>query len=240
AWTTSWGVSTRLIGTLIMAHGDDNGLVLPPRIAPAHAVIIPITPKQETRAAVLETVDKLAASLREVRYHETSIGVEVDLRDLGGGVKSWEWIKKGIPLRIEIGPRDLAQGTVALSRRDKTHKEKSFVPMADLPGQLATILDDIQAGMLARATAFRDQNTQIINTKAEFYDFFTQKDPATPEPNGGFALAHWNGNSELESQIKDDLKVTIRCIPLDKTSPAGRCIFTDRPSLQRAIWAKSY
>jgi len=240
AWTTSWGVTTRLIGTLIMAHGDDNGLVLPPRIAPAHAVIIPITPKEETRAAVLEAADKIAASLREVRYHGDPINVEVDTRDLGGGVKNWDWIKKGVPIRIEIGPRDLAQGTAALSRRDKPHREKSFVPTVNLPGQLPAMLDDMQSGMLARAAAFRDSHTRVIESKEEFYQFFTPRNAAKPEIHGGFALAYWNGSAQLEAQIKDDLKVTIRCIPFESKPEAGRCIFTGQPSTQRAVWAKSY
>jgi prolyl-tRNA synthetase len=240
AWTTSWGVTTRLIGTLIMAHGDDDGLFLPPRIAPAHAVVIPITPKEESRAAVLEAAEKIAASLRELRYHSDPIIVEVDTRDLGGGVKNWDWIKKGVPVRIEIGPRDLAKGTAAVSRRDKPHREKSFVPTTHLAGQLPAILDDIQAGMLARATAFRDSHTRVIDSKEEFYEFFTPQNATKPEIHGGFALAYWSGSAQLEAQIKDDLKVTIRCIPFEKTSEAGRCIFTGRIGTQRAVWAKSY
>jgi prolyl-tRNA synthetase len=239
AWTTSWGVSTRLIGTAIMAHGDDDGLVLPPRVASAHAVIMPIALKEDSRAAVLEAADRIATSLRELRYHGDPISVEVDTRDLGGGVKNWEWIKKGVPVRIEIGPRDLAQGTVAISRRDQPHREKSFFPTADLPGRLPAILDEIQAGLLARATAFRDKHTRVIDSKEEFYKFFTPESATKPEIHGGFALAYWNGSAQLEAQIKDDLKVTIRCIPFENRSEAGRCIFTGRPG-QRAVWAKSY
>ena len=240
AWTTSWGVSTRLIGTLIMAHGDDDGLILPPRIAPAHAVIIPITPKEDSKAAVLEATEKLAAQLREVRFHGDPIQVEIDARDLGGGVKNWEWIKKGIPLRIEIGPRDLEQGTVAVARRDKPPKEKSFVPAADLPAQVSAILDEIQDALLARATAFRDSQTQVIESRDEFYAFFTPKNAEKPEIHGGFALAHWSGSAKVEEQIKEDLKVTIRCIPFENSPEAGTCIFTGEPSRQRVIWAKSY
>jgi prolyl-tRNA synthetase len=240
AWTTSWGVSTRLIGTLIMAHADDDGLVVPPRIAPAHAVVIPITPKEESRAAVLEAAERIAASLRELRYHSEPVSVEVDTRDLGGGVKNWEWIKKGVPIRIEIGPRDLSQGTAALSRRDKPHREKVFLPSADLPGQLPAILDDIHAGMLSRATVFRDSHTRVIESKEEFYAFFTPQNSTKPEIHGGFALAYWNGSAQLEAQIKDDLKVTIRCIPFENNPEAGRCIFTGQPGTQRAVWAKSY
>jgi prolyl-tRNA synthetase len=240
AWTTSWGVTTRLVGTLIMAHGDDDGLALPPRIAPAQAVIIPITPKEETRTAVLEAADKIAASLREVRYYGDPINVEVDKRDLGGGVKNWEWIKKGVPIRIEIGPRDLAQGTAALSRRDKAHRERSFVPAVELARQLPAMLDEIQSGMLARATAFRERHTRTIESKEQFYEFFTPQNAAKPEIHGGFALAYWNGSAQLEAEIKDKLSVTIRCIPLENKPEAGRCIFTDQPSTQRAVWAKSY
>jgi prolyl-tRNA synthetase len=240
AWTTSWGISTRLIGTLIMTHGDDDGLALPPRIAPVHAVIIPITPKEEARIAVLEAADKIAASLREVRYHDDPINVAVDKRDLGGGVKNWEWIKKGVPIRIEIGPRDLAQGTAAISCRDKPHRERSFVLTAELPGRFPSMLDEIQSGMLARATAFRDSQTRIIESKEQFYEFFTPQNAAKPEIHGGFALAYWDGSAQLEEEIKDKLSVTIRCIPFENKPEAGRCIFTGQPSTQRAVWAKSY
>jgi prolyl-tRNA synthetase len=240
AWTTSWGMTTRMIGTLIMAHGDDDGLILPPRISPAHAVIIAITPKEDTRASVLEAVDRTATSLRELRYGEDKVIVEVDTRDLGGGVKNWDWIKKGVPIRIEIGPRDVAKGTVAVSRRDRTHGQKAHLPIAELVEQFAGMLDDIQAGMLARATAFRDRHTKVIESKEEFYAFFTPRDANKPEIHGGFALAYWNGSAQLEAQIKDELKVTIRCIPFENKPVAGRCIFTGEPSAQRAVWAKSY
>ena len=131
AWTTSWGVSTRMIGTLIMAHADDDGLVLPPRIAPAHVVIMPVAPKPETRDAVFAAVEKLAGELRKLHFHGEPIRVEVDKRDIGGGQKNWEWIKKGVPIRVELGPRDLEKGSVAVARRDRGPKEKEFLPNAD-------------------------------------------------------------------------------------------------------------
>ena len=240
AWTTSWGMTTRLIGALIMAHGDDDGLALPPRIAPAQAVVIPITPKEETRASVLEAADKIATSLREVRYHGDPISIEVDKRDLGGGVKNWEWIKKGVPIRIEIGPRDLAQGMAALSRRDQKHRERTFVSTTELPSRLPSTLDEIQSSILARATAFRESHTRVIETRDQFYEFFTPQNPAKPEIHGGFALAYWNGSAQLEEEIKEELSVTIRCIPLEKKPEAGRCIFTGQPGSHRAVWAKSY
>jgi prolyl-tRNA synthetase len=238
-WTTSWGMSTRMIGTLIMAHADDDGLVLPPRIAPTHIVILPITPKEETRAAVLEAADKLAGELRAQRYNGSPLEVEVDRRDLGGGGKNWEWIKKGVPLRLELGPRDLESGNVAASRRDQPVKSKEFVSQAEIVQRAIEILDSIQQNLLARATEFRDAHTRRIDSKEEFYAFFTPKNSAKPEIHGGFALAHWNGSREVEEQIKNDLKVTIRCIPFD-SSESGTCPFTGEPSRQRVIWAKSY
>ncbi len=240
AWTTSWGVSTRLIGTLIMAHSDDDGMVLPPRIAPAHVVIIPITPKEDSRAAVLAAADSLATAIRAASYYGAPLEVEVDGRDLGGGVKSWEWIKKGIPVRIEIGPRDLEQGTAAVSRRDKGPKEKDFMPMAEIPGRLPAILDEIQQVLLERATAFRDANLRKIDSKDEFYAYFTPKNPSKPEIHGGFALTHWNGSPAVEEQIKTDLKVTIRCLPFEEAPEPGTCPFSGEPSKQRVVWAKSY
>ena len=242
-WTTSWGMSTRLVGTLIMAHADDDGLVLPPRIASTHVVIIPITPKEETRAAVLDAADKLAAALRNMSYAGAPIEVDVDRRDLGGGVKNWEWIKKGVPLRVEIGPRDLETGNIAVSRRDQPVKAKEFLPAAEFSTRVPALLDSIQQALLERAQQFRDAHTRVINSKEEFYDFFTPKNRHKPEIHGGFALAHWSGSREIEEQIKSDLKVTIRCIPfVDPTaSPeGGTCIFSGAPSPQRVVWAKSY
>src|SRR3954468_9487419 len=242
-WTTSWGMTTRMIGTLIMMHADDDGLVLPPRIAPTHVVIIPITPKEETRGAVLEAANKLAAHLRATNYAGAPIEVEVDTRDLGGGVKSWEWVKKGVPLRVELGPRDLDSGNVAVSRRDQPVKAKEFLKMEEFAGKASEMLAAIQANLLARATEFRDANTRAIDTKEEFYAYFTPKNPAKPEIHGGFALTHWDGSRGVEEQIKNDLKVTIRCIPFDDPAnppEAGTCPFTGNPSPRRVIWAKAY
>ncbi len=242
-WTTSWGMSTRLIGTLIMAHADDDGLVLPPRIAPTQIVIVPIISKEETRAAVLNAADELALELRKVAYHGAPLEVHIDQRDLGGGVKNWEWIKKGVPLRVELGPRDLESGNVAVSRRDESMKTKGFLPRLELVRRAVELLDSIQQNLLDRAKRFRDENTRIIESKEEFYDFFTPKNLAKPEIHGGFALAHWNGSREVEEQVKNDLKVTIRCIPLtDSGAPPepGRCIITGAPSLRRVVWAKAY
>jgi len=241
-WTTSWGVSARLVGTVVMMHSDDDGLVLPPRIAPTQIVILPITPKEETRAKVLETCDSLALQLRG-KYRACGIDlpleVEIDKRDLGGGVKSWEWIKKGVPLRLEIGPRDLEKNSVAVSRRDQPVKAKETMSIQEFVATAPEILISVQQNLYNRAKQFRDDNTREIDNKEAFYEFFTPKNPAKPEIHGGFALAHWNGSRAVEEQIKNDLKVTIRVIPFGDSEP-GRCIFTGEPSARRVIWAKSY
>ncbi len=239
-WTTSWGASARLVGTVVMMHGDDDGIVLPPRIAPTQIVILPITPKEETRAPVLEACDRLAKQLRATRYVDLPIEVDVDRRDLGGGVKNWEWIKKGVPLRVEIGPRDLASGNAMVSRRNEPLKSKELIPMPELRSRAPEILASIQQNLFERSKEFCDEHMRVINSEKEFYDFFTPKNTAKPEIHGGFALAHWNGSREVEEQIKSDLKVTIRVIPLDDSSEPGSCIFTGEPSARRVVWAKSY
>jgi prolyl-tRNA synthetase len=242
-WTTSWGMSTRLVGTVIMAHADDDGLVLPPRIAPTHIVILPITPKEETRGRVLEAADNLAAELGKQMFFGAPLEVEVDGRDLGGGLKNWEWIKKGVPLRVELGPRDLESRSVAVSRRDQPVKAKEFMPSEEFVRRAVDLLDSIQRSLFDRAKQFRDTHTRMIDSKEEFYDFFTSKDSTKPEIHGGFALTHWDGSRAVEEQIKNDLKVTIRCIPFDDpaTPPEpGTCPFTGRPSARRVVWAKAY
>jgi len=240
AWTTSWGVSTRLIGTVIMAHGDDDGVILPPRIAPAHVVIIPVTPKPETREAVLAACTKLAADLRAQTYAGEPIRVELDARDIAGGTKSWEWIKKGAPIRVEIGPRDLEKGACAVARRDRAHKEKTFPTTTEFVASAAATLQEIQDGLLARATALRDENMVKIDTWEEFAAYFTPKSTEKPEIHGGFVLAHWDGTRETEDLIKNELKVTIRCIPTNASAEEGKCVRTGRPSTRRVVFAKSY
>jgi prolyl-tRNA synthetase len=239
-WTTSWGMTTRLIGTLIMMHGDDDGIILPPRIAPTQIVILPVAPKEETRAKVVEACDNLAARLRDIRYADAPVEVTVDRRELGGGVKNWDWIKKGVPLRVEIGPRDLEKNAVEVSRRDQAVKAKESMPVEEFVARVPEILGSIQNSLYQRAKEFRDANTRVIESKKEFYDFFTPENAAKPEIHGGFALAHWNGSREVEEQIKNDLKVTVRVVPLNDSPEPGKCIFTGEPSARRVVWAKSY
>jgi prolyl-tRNA synthetase len=240
AWTTSWGVSTRLIGALIMAHADDDGLVLPPRVAPTQVVIIPIIPKDEQRKEILKACGLAAQQIEAELFHKENIRVEVDQRDLQGGAKTWEWIKKGVPIRVEIGPRDLEAGSVFVGRRDKGPKEKQSYPKDAFSAQVPALLQSIQDGIYERALAFRHENTKVIESKEEFYAFFTPENEEKPEIHGGFALAHWNGSPETEAKIKEELKVTIRCIPFEEMPQPGTCIFTGERSDQRVVFGKSY
>ena len=238
AWTTSWGVSTRLIGALLMTHSDDDGLILPPKLAPAHVVILPVLHKEETKTQVMEYCTKLAAELHAIQYDGRPIEVELDDRDMRGGEKTWSWVKKGIPIRLEVGPRDIANDSVFVGRRDQGQKVGQS--RAEFVATLVRQLDEIQANLLERARAFREENTRKIDSKDEFYAYFTPANKEKPEIHGGFALAHWDGSVEVEEQIKNDLNVTIRCIPQDAEEEEGTCIITGKPSKRRVVFAKSY
>jgi prolyl-tRNA synthetase len=240
AWTTSWGVSTRLIGGLLMTHSDDDGLVLPPKLAPAHVAILPVIHNEDARENVLSFCEKLVEELGEVRYDGRPIEVELDTREGRGGEKTWTWIKKGVPIRLEVGPRDIAEDSVFMARRDKGHKDKQSFKRAEFVAQLPQILDEIQGNLFERAKAFRAEHTQKIDSKDEFYSYFTPQNRDKPEIHGGFAQCHWNGSEEVEEQVKNDLNVTIRCIPLAGDGEAGTCIFTGEPSKQRVIFGKAY
>jgi len=239
AHTTSWGVSTRLIGTLIMAHSDDDGLVLPPRVAPQHVVIVPVTPKEETREAVLASCQALAETLRHQTYHGDPIRVHVDTRDLGGGVKKWEWIKKGVPIRIEIGPRDVETRKVCIQRRDQPASAKEFADKEDFLRRAGELLDEVHRSLLARAREFRDANLAPCSDAAAFERHWTGDNP-------GWLCTRWAGSAEQEEEISKRLKVTIRCLPLDGAVPAhlvpadAGCFLTGNPDTRLAIWGRSY
>jgi prolyl-tRNA synthetase len=243
AWTTSWGASTRLIGGLIMAHGDDNGIILPPKVAPAHVVLMPIFRKPEEQAAVMTYTEKLAAALRQQAYDQRRLVVEIDARDIGGA-RGWEWIKKGIPLRVEIGPRDIADDAVFIGRRDRDHRQRESMKRQRFIAEISDILDSIQNTLLERARAFRQAHTRDIDDAESFYGYFTPDSLDRPEIHGGFARSHWCGSSRCEMKIKDDLGVTIRCIPFDDDPAAveetGACIGCGKPSRQRVVFAKAY
>jgi prolyl-tRNA synthetase len=241
AWTTSWGVSTRLVGTLVMTHSDDDGLIIPPRIAGTHVVIIPVIPKEEHRTNILKACSELAKKIRDLRFFDRNIEVEVDQRDENGGVKNWEWIKKGVPIRIEIGPRDLEKNQLALARRDREHRQKDFINQEEALQKLPALLTEIQNNLLTKAKNFRDEHTHEISSFEEFQNFFTPKNSEKPEIHGGFALCHWSGTRADEEKLKQDFKVTIRCIPFDeKFKKAGKCFLTGKESSQQVIFAKSY
>jgi prolyl-tRNA synthetase len=239
AWTTSWGVTTRMIGALVMTHSDDDGLVLP-KIASSHVVLIPVLHKEETRAEVLGYCHRLAGELRHVMFDGKPLNVIIDDRDMRGGDKVWSWIKKGVPVRIEVGPRDIVNDAFPLTRRDKPHKESISLSRGHLVAKIGEILEDIQNNIYQKALAFRDAHIRKIDKKNDFYDFFTPKNKELPEIHGGFASAHWCGDPATEAKIKDELGVTIRCLPLNGEAEEGACPFTGKKSSLRVLYAKSY
>ncbi len=225
-WGTSWGVSTRLMGALIMAHSDDEGLVLPPKLAPTQVVIIPIFRSEEELAAISKVADVVVKELRA-----KDITVKFDKRDTHKpGWKFAEYEQKGIPVRIAIGPRDLESKQVEVARRDT--KEKTTYTMEGLSGTIATLLETIQTDMFTKALQFRDDKTTIVNSYDEFKSVLEEK--------GGFIYAHWDGTSETEEKIKKETKATIRLIPLEGNNEAGKCIITGNSSKGRVVFAKAY
>jgi prolyl-tRNA synthetase len=224
-WATSWGVSTRLMGALIMAHSDNNGLVLPPKLAPIQVVMVPIFKTQEEN-------DKIVASMKEIGKSLTSMGIsfKIDDRDnLRSGFKFAEWELKGVPVRIAIGPRDMENGTVELARRDNLTKE--IVKAEGVAETIKNLLEDIQQNIYNKAYDFRENNTVKVD------DFETFK--ARIE-EGGFLLCHWDGTAETEEAIKNETKATIRCIPFDSPEEEGKCIYSGKPSNRRVIFARAY
>jgi prolyl-tRNA synthetase len=239
-YTTSWGMTTRLIGSLIMCHGDDDGLRLPPRIAPKQIVIIPVIPKPELEADVLNYVDRLAADLKKLSYHGRPLTVHVDKRDKRGGEKAWDWIKKGVPVRIEIGPRDIESQSAMLARRDRPHKDKQSMPISEVLEKIVPILDEIQQNYFDEAKAYRDAHIyRHIENFEQLKKFFTPLNEEKPEIHGGFVLAKWCGDPATEAMLSE-LKVTIRCLPVQQSGTKGRCVLTGKEATLDAIFAKSY
>ena len=231
-WTTSWGVSTRLIGAVIMTHSDDDGLILPPRIAPHHAVILPIFRTDEERAAVLEACCQLQGALAAASFAGEPVRVKTDARDMRGGDKVWQHVKQGVPVRIEIGPRDLAAGAASVCRRDRGPKEREAISLADLPARLPAILAEIQQGLFDRAAAFRTAKSVRLGSTAEVTAHFGRDD-------AGFAWVHVADDPAVAALL-DPLKVTVRCIPQDGPDEPGKCIVTGRDVSRRSVLARSY
>ena len=226
-WTTSWGVSTRMIGAIIMTHGDDQGLVLPPRLAPTQLVIVPIIPKNSEGAkqVVTEAVDTLCETLGDIRYHVD------DRYEYSPGWRFNEWELKGVPLRIEIGPRDIENEQVVFARRDIPGKEgKTFIPIADVAETATQMLDTIQSDMLKRATEFRDANTFETTDYESFKEIV----------ENGFARTWWCGNEECEDKVKEDTQATIRCIPIEQHDSGGTCIVCGAEAKEITIFARAY
>lgn len=240
AYTTSWGVTTRLIGSLVMMHSDDDGMRLPPRIAPKQVVILPIVPKPELEEQIFAYAEKVATNLRKQTFYGKPVSVMIDKRDLRGGEKNWEWIKKGVPLRIEIGPRDLESQSVMVGRRDGSPKDKIKIAVDNLPNEVVNLLENIQKNYYKQAAEYRQKNTRTdIHTFEEMKRFFTPKNAEKPEIHGGFVRAKWCGDVETEEML-GELKVTIRCLPLDQSGTEGKCVLTGRKATLDAIFAKSY
>jgi prolyl-tRNA synthetase len=225
-WATSWGVSTRLIGALIMSHSDDAGLVLPPKLAPIQVVVVPIYKHDEELENITSYVNALSTDLKA-----KNITVKFDNRDTHRpGAKFAEYELKGVPVRVAIGSRDMQNGTVELARRDT--KSKETVSQAGLAYRIEQLLEDIQQNIYQKALSFRAENTREVNDYQEFKRLLDE------EP--GFLSAHWDGTSETEQRIKEETKATIRCIPLNNKQEAGKCILTGRPSTQRVLFARAY
>ncbi len=226
-WTTSWGLSTRVIGAIIMVHGDDQGLILPPKLAPYQAVIVPIFKSDEEKARVFETAQKLRQKLVAAQ-----IRVKLDERDgLSPGFKFNDWEMRGVPLRIELGPKDVASGNVVLARRDKPGKEgKSNVAQGEVVANVERLLAEIQKSLHDRALAFRKANTR----EPRNYDEFKQA------VETGFAYSFWCGSADCEAKIKEETKATMRCIPLDQPGGKGACIYCGKPAKERGIFGRAY
>ncbi|MFT5144592.1 MAG: prolyl-tRNA synthetase [Rhodothermales bacterium] len=225
-WGTSWGVSTRLVGAMIMTHSDDQGLVMPPKLAPTQVVIVPISRGDADRVAVLEAASVIEASLRDA-------GVRVYLDDREGHRPGWkfnEYEVQGVPVRLAIGPRDVAAGTVEMARRDD--RSKSSVPIEGLAGHVVSTLEAIQTGLFERALAFRAANTTSVDTYDEF--------KAVLDGPGGFVLMHWDGTAETEARVKAETKATIRCVPLGGVSEPGVDPVSEGGSERRVYWARAY
>ena len=225
-WATSWGVSTRLMGALIMAHSDNNGLVLPPKLAPIQVVLIPIYKGEEQMRQIVERLRTIAEELKS-----KGLSVKIDDRDnVRSGFKFAEYELKGVPVRLALGPRDLENGTIELVRRDTLEKET--VPQEGLTDRVAALMDEIQQNIFRKALDYRNSMITKVDTWDEFVDVLENK--------GGFISAHWDGTVETEVAIKDATKATIRCIPMDAVEEEGKCVFSGKPSHRRVLFARSY
>lgn len=240
-WTTSWGVSTRLIGGMIMVHGDDNGICMPPRLAPKQVVILPIIKDDNKKNTVLSYCQQLKEELEQQRYSDKIIQVHIDTREMNSGEKSWEWTKKGVPVICEIGPRDMEKDSVFVARRDRNRKERYSQKKEIFIQGIGDLLESIQQALFDRAKSFRDANTRKVDDYDSFEEYFTPNASKESEIFGGFALSHWCGSQECENKINENLGVTIRCVPLNsQESEEGKCILCGKRSRGRVVFARAY
>jgi prolyl-tRNA synthetase len=226
-WTTSWGLSTRFIGAIIMVHGDDQGLILPPRLAPFQLVIVPIFKTDEEKSSVMENARRLRRELVDA-----GIRVKMDERDgMSPGFKFNDWEMRGVPLRLELGPKDVAKGSVVLARRDRPGREgKAFVPQQGIAAAVGQMLEEIQQALYDRALAFRTANTAEPGDYGEFKKVVEK----------GFAFSWWCGGSDCEEKIKEETKATMRCIPLEQPGGSGSCLYCGQAAQEKAIFARAY
>jgi prolyl-tRNA synthetase len=242
AYTTSWGVSTRLVGGLIMVHSDDDGLVIPPKLSPLHIVILPIAPNNKSKNKVFEYCDKIKSELSKITYDNSTLKVEVDKSETPGGRKKWDWVKKGVPIRVEIGPKEMEKNEVTISKRDESPYESTSLKSKEFVKNAKKLLKDIQNSLYNKANNLLKDNTKEIKSKEEFYDFFTPANTEKPEIHGGFALTYFAGDGEIENKIQEELNVSIRCIPLDEENnqEKGKCLFTGKSTKHRVLFGKAY
>ncbi len=226
AYTASWGVTTRLIGGLVMTHSDDDGLILPPKIASYQIVILPVIHNADVKETVLDYCRALKRDLAGIA------DVLIDERDMRGGEKKWHWVKKGIPVRVEIGMRDIEGNLLCVAKRNRPAGQVDKQSREQFLNTIAEQLDQIQEDLYQKALAFRKLHSRYIDDKEAFYRFFKEE--------GGFAFCHWSGDEAVEAQLKKELGITVRCIPFDEPKEKGRCIFTGKSSPQRVVFAKSY
>lgn len=235
AWTTSWGITTRLIGSLIMMHSDDDGLVLPPKAAPIQVVIIPLVHKPEDERKILDYCAELASQLKLKSYNGQSIRVEVDIKEKSSGDKIWGWVKKGVPIRLEIGQREVASDVVFMGRRDLAPSDKKAVDKQEFIDQVSELFAEIHNNLFVRSKKFQEENSFTASSREEFYKIFEGS-----EESPGFVRAYWIGDNETEDELKQNLKVTARCIPLESRGNLGKCIFTGKDNAPLTLFAKAY
>lgn len=235
-YTTSWGVTTRLIGSLVMMHSDDDGLILPPKVAPTHVVIMPLIKNDNDKEQIMNYCTALQQQLRSLNYANYPLQIDIDSSDMRPGEKAWGWVKKGVPIRLEVGLQELTNNSVFMGRRDKAYNEKAAMNKDEFVANVINILDEMQNNIFNKAKRFQEQNTVEVKSAEEMFKFF---DPNN-EDSGGFALAPWIDEPQSEEKLKQEYKVTPRVIPEYMQGKTGTCIFTGQKNAPYTIFAKSY